>query len=71
MNYSQVTLLTEISTHQPETTILDSGLVHIELLFENAIFFLKGKYHVNSMSLQDPKNVCLLTETKNNCLVLL
>ena len=25
---------------------------------------LKGKYHANSMSFQNPKNVCLLTETK-------
>ena len=32
---------------------------------------LKGKYHENLMSFQNPKIICMITETKNNCLVVL
>ena len=37
--------------------------MNVDLVTKKA---LKGKYHANSMSFQNPKNVHLLTETKNN-----
>ena len=49
---------------QPSSEVGSTAQLHV------TIETLKGKYHTNDV-ISKPKNVCLSTETKRNCLVLL